>query len=60
MIDMSMGFNLARKEKLKSKFNQIEYADDWTPSMAADTGYELPVASDRILAGCNAFHPLTG
>ena len=28
MIDMSMGFNLVRKEILRSKVNQIEYADD--------------------------------
>ena len=28
MIDMSMGFNLVTKEILRSKVNQIEYADD--------------------------------
>ena len=48
--------DLMKTDKVNVRVNQIEYADDCTPIMAADAEAELQQASDKMLAGYNAFY----
>ena len=47
-------------DKIDIWVSQIEYADDCTPIMAADTEDDLQAASDRMLAGYNSFYSANG